>query len=151
MSLRIEKQFVHDRYELAQTLDNRWRRLQVLFGSTNMGAYAHNGNKNSAQHDEPMDVDNVKVSIKKLTANEKGKCRKEGLCFYCRKQGHIADKCPEKGQKKNVWATAVTPTTTATPLTTVAAKVAAIKNIMDGVDEDDKEEVIEGLMRADFH
>ena len=40
-----------------------------------------------------MDVDMVKLP-KKLTPEEREQCAKKGLCFHCRKSGHMASTCP---------------------------------------------------------
>ena len=41
-----------------------------------------------------MEIDEVKV--KKLNNEETAKARQNKECFNCRKQGHFANKCPEK-------------------------------------------------------
>jgi hypothetical protein len=38
---------------------------------------------------------------KKLTDEDKANMRKEGRCYYCRKVGHVALACPNKGKPKN--------------------------------------------------
>ena len=40
-----------------------------------------------------MDVDTIKLP-KKLTPEEQEQCAKKGLCFCCRKNGHMASACP---------------------------------------------------------
>ena len=40
-----------------------------------------------------MDVDVVKLP-KKLSPKEREQCAKKGLCFHCRKSGHMASICP---------------------------------------------------------
>ena len=101
-----------------------------------------------------MDVD--RVSVGKLTQQEREECRRKGLCFYCRKQGHMATQCPEKGQKQTrtratiTEVALVTPTPVATPLKGASSRVAAIKALMDEVPESEKDEVFEGLMREGF-
>ena len=40
-----------------------------------------------------MDVDAVKL-LKKLTSEEREQCAKKGLCFCCRKSGHMVSACP---------------------------------------------------------
>jgi len=39
-----------------------------------------------------MDVDAIKVS--KLTPEEQKRCQEKGLCFCCRKPGHLSNACP---------------------------------------------------------
>ena len=36
--------------------------------------------------------------MKKLTEAERKRYREQGLCFKCRKPGHIARQCPTRGQ-----------------------------------------------------
>jgi hypothetical protein len=50
-----------------------------------------------------MDVDAVRVA--KLTPDERKRCIEKGLCFRCRKSGHLSNECPhfpssgKKGKK----------------------------------------------------
>jgi hypothetical protein len=46
-----------------------------------------------------MDVD----AIRKVTEADKERYLKEGRCFECRKQGHMARKCPIRLRKKGKW------------------------------------------------
>ena len=47
-----------------------------------------------------MDINVVRLT--KLTPEERRKCAKEGLCFCCRKKGHMVSECPDmtKSPKK---------------------------------------------------
>ena len=45
-----------------------------------------------------MDVDVVRV--RKLTPEERKRCIKKGLCFRCRKPGHLSGECPSFPNKK---------------------------------------------------
>ena len=45
-----------------------------------------------------MDVDVVRV--RKLTLEERKQCIKKGLCFHCRKLGHLSGECPSFPNKK---------------------------------------------------
>jgi hypothetical protein len=47
---------------------------------------------------EPMEIDSVKVKRGPLTAEEKERRRREGLCSYCGVKGHFADSCPNKSE-----------------------------------------------------
>jgi hypothetical protein len=46
----------------------------------------------------PMDIGSVDHPPK-LTPTEREKCRKEGLCFACRKKGHTSTNCPQYPKK----------------------------------------------------
>jgi hypothetical protein len=47
---------------------------------------------------DAMDVDAVRV--RRPENEEKAKLRREGRCFLCRKQGHLARNCPDPKQKQ---------------------------------------------------
>ena len=66
--------------------------------------------------DSAMDVDVITKVYKKMTDEERAELMKKGLCFKCKKQGHLSRDCPEG--KGNTTA-AVTPNTT-TPAPTSA-------------------------------
>ena len=50
----------------------------------------------------PMEVDNVtgQSNFKKLTPEEQAQLTKEGRCFRCRLQGHMARDCPKNANRK---------------------------------------------------
>jgi hypothetical protein len=47
-----------------------------------------------------MDVDVNLVKTWPLTKEERDKLAKEGRCFHCKKQGHMARQCPDKKKKE---------------------------------------------------
>ena len=51
----------------------------------------------NSQH-VPMDVDAVTTQFTKLTPEERAQLAKEGRCFRCRLQGHMARNCPKNTQ-----------------------------------------------------
>src|ERR1700747_183573 len=55
----------------------------------------HNGRRQQHAQKDPnaMEIDAIR---KKLTPEELKKLRAEGRCFYCRKQGHMSQNCPDK-------------------------------------------------------
>ena len=71
----------------------------------------------------PMEVDGTTIPFQKLTDEERIQYRKEGRCFRCRQQGHMASRCPKNANRNtsNQTNTTVreTTTTTTTPTTTV--------------------------------
>ena len=48
-----------------------------------------------------MDVDVVRIG--KLTLEERKRCIEKGLCFHCRKTGHLSGECPAFPNKKPGW------------------------------------------------
>ena len=50
----------------------------------------------------PMEVDNItgQSNFKKLTPEERAQLTKEGRCFRCRLQGHMARDCPKNANRK---------------------------------------------------
>ena len=91
----------------------------------------------------PMEVDNTttQTSFKKLTPEERAQLTKEGRCFRCRLQGHMARDCPKNANRNsNVRETttetktpdAPTPTTTSkTPKLTRAQQIRALEEAME--------------------
>ena len=130
-------------YTLAQTLDNHERRFQAILGNT----WNYNYKANHTPAAEPMDVDRVKTAtIGRLSPAELEEYKKKGLCFYCKEQGHMKNKCPKWLKKQTkVQAVATQPKEekhVATAVTSGAsARVAAIRKIMEGAGEEEKEKV----------
>ena len=78
-----------------------------------------NTNPPSSQH-VPMDVDatTTTTQFQKLTPEECAQLAKEGRCFRCRLQGHLARNCPKNTLPQIKVREANTPEETAPPLTT---------------------------------
>ena len=73
--------------------------------------------------DNAMDVDIITKVYKKMTDEERTEFMKKGLCFKCRKQGHLSRDCPEgKGQTP---ATVTPKATAATPTPATPKKMSA--------------------------
>ena len=74
----------------------------------------------------PMEVDGTTIPFQKLTDEERIQYRKEGRCFRCCQQGHMASRCPKNENWNNAKqtttnareSTTTTPTTTTTTTTT---------------------------------
>ena len=49
----------------------------------------------------PMEVDGTTIPFQKLTDEERIQFRKEGRCFRCRQQGHMASRCPKNANRPN--------------------------------------------------
>ena len=72
--------------------------------------------------DNAMDMDVITKVYKTMTDEERAELMKKGLCFQCRKAGHLSRDCPEKKGK------AMTPqatTTTSAPIAAAPKKMMA--------------------------
>ena len=83
----------------------------------------------------PMDVDaTTTTNFKKLTPEERTQLAKEGRCFRCRLQGHVARNCPKNTNNQQTKARETTtdkPTnTTTTPKLTKAQQIHALEESM---------------------
>ena len=82
----------------------------------------------------PMDVDSTTTTnFKKLTPEECTQLAKEGRCFRCRLQGHMARNCPKNtnnNQVKTQETTTDKPTDTTTPKFTKAQQIHALEESM---------------------
>ncbi|GBE87281.1 hypothetical protein SCP_1005280 [Sparassis crispa] len=82
-------------YEYTSRFDNQWRSAQIFKRGTTTttrgkGRSVHRPYYSaSAKDPNAMDVD--RVSISRLSPDERQKRMKEGLCFLCGKKGHIAN------------------------------------------------------------
>ena len=74
-----------------------------------------------------MDVDTITKIYKSMTDEEKADLMKKGLCFQCRKGGHLSRDCPEKkGKTTTPQTTTIAPTPTpATPKKMTAKELTA--------------------------
>ena len=73
-----------------------------------------------------MDVDVITKVYKKMTDEERTELMKKGLCFKCRKQGHLSRDCPEG---KGGTTFAATPKTTAPAPTPATPKKMSAKEL----------------------
>ena len=90
---------------------------------------------NPATNIVPMDVDaTTTTNFKKLTPEERTQLAKEGRCFRCHLQGHVARNCPKNAnnpQMKVRETTTDKPTnTTTTPKLTKAQQIRALEESM---------------------
>ena len=70
-----------------------------------VGTYPHTQTRSQSNSNSsgvvPMEVDNVtgQSNFKKLTPEERAQLTKEGRCFRCRLQGHMARDCPKNSNR----------------------------------------------------
>ena len=101
----------------------------------------------------PMDVDaTTTTNFKKLTPEERTQLAKEGRCFRCRLQGHVARNCPKN---TNNTSTKVRETTTDKPTTTTTTpkltKAQQIRALEESMAEEERAEYLDARdMGQDF-
>ncbi|KAK7688456.1 hypothetical protein QCA50_007994 [Cerrena zonata] len=103
-------------YATTQRLDEDWR--------------AHSGPSNSGGSFNPGRKKMFFKRVRQLNDQEKATMMKEGKCFGCRKVGHLAKDCPDKGQK--------------------GSSVNQIRTILNGLDNVEKKETLEALENQGF-
>ena len=82
-------------YDWAARLDNNFRKMQRIFGrgqtTANKGKEEPRRRWNFQRKDpNAMDVDIITTTMNAMTVEERENFMKEGLCFRCRKPGHIS-------------------------------------------------------------
>ena len=100
-----------------------------------------------------MDVDVITKVYKTMTDEEKIELMKKGLCFWCRKTGHLSRDCPEKkGKATAPQSTAATPAPTpATPKKMTAKElITHIWSLMALLNDDKKMEFYDEAEREGF-
>ena len=60
-----------------------------------------NARTNNNNNIVPMEVNGATIPFQKLTNEECIQYRKEGRCFRCRQQGHMASRCPKNANRNN--------------------------------------------------
>ena len=80
----------------------------------------NNARPNNNNNIVPMEVDGTTIPFQKLTDEERIQYRKEGRCFRCRQQGHMASRCPKNANRNNSNQVNTTARESTTPTTTTA-------------------------------
>ena len=112
----------------------------------------------------PMEVDNAtgQTNFKKLTPEERQQLAKEGRCFRCRLQGHMARDCP-KNSNRNLNARETTtndrstkpapkePTITNTTTSTKLTRAQQIRALEEAMEDEERAEYLDARdMGSDF-
>ena len=112
----------------------------------------------------PMEVDNAtaQTNFKKLTPEERAQLAKEGRCFRCRLQGHMACDCPKNANRntqvretttndKNVEPSSKNSTTTSTPTPTKLTRAQQIRALKEAMEEEERAVYLDARdMGSDF-
>ena len=90
-----------------------------------------------------MDVDVITKVYKKMTDKERTELMRKGLCFKCKKEGHLSRDCPERKGKATAPQSATTAPTPApaTPKKMTAKELTAhIRSLTALLNEEEKTE-----------
>jgi hypothetical protein len=141
-------------YDWASWLDNNFRRMQRILKRGQMTP--NTGNRKGKeepwrrwnfQRKDPnvMDVDIITTTMNAMTVEEQEKFMREGLCFWCRKPGHISWDCPMKKGNFQILPRPSTTTTTPIPPKNMkgAELVAHIRSLTTGLDKEEMKEFMD--------
>ena len=111
-------------YRKALKVDNDYHKVQRIIkrDAPRKDEGKPRWNFRKERDDSAMDVDVITKVYKKMTDEERTELMKKGLCFKCKKQGHLSHDCPEG--KGNTTA-AITPKTAAPAPTPTPKKMTA--------------------------
>ena len=91
-------------YKKALKIDNDYHKVQRIIKRDGLkkeeGKPRWNFRKDKDEN--AMDVDVITKTYKAMTDEERTELMKKGLCFRCRKAGHLSRDCPEKKGKTTV-------------------------------------------------
>ena len=119
---------LEDWYKKALKIDNDYHKVQRIIrrDAPRKDEGKPRWSFRKEKDDNAMDVDVITRVYKKMTDEERTELMKKGLCFKCRKQGHLSRDCPEG--KGNTTA-AVTPKATTSAPTPAAPKKMTAKEL----------------------
>ena len=100
-----------------------------------------------------MDMDVITKAFKRMTDEERTELMRKGLCFRCKKEGHLSRDCPErKGKATTPQLSTSAPTPTpATPKKMTAKELTAhIRSLMALMNEEEKTEFYDEAEKEGF-
>ena len=142
-------------YKKALKIDNDYHKVQWIIKRD--GPKKEEGkprwNFQKERDENAMDIDVITKVYKTMTDKERTKLMKKGLCFWCRKLGHLSRGCPEKKGKAAVQQS--TPTistpTPATPKKMMAKELTAhIRSLMALLNDEEKMEFYDKAKKEGF-
>ena len=142
-------------YKKALKIDNDYHKVQRIIKRD--GPKKEEGkpqwNFRKEKDENTMDVNVITKVYKTMTDKEKAELMKKGLCFWCRKGGHLSWDCPEKkGKAMTSQSTAATPAPTPTipKKMTVKELTAHIRSLTALLNDDEKTEFYDEAEREGF-
>ena len=142
-------------YKKALKIDNDCHKVQWIIkrDGTKKEEGKPRWNFRKERDENAMDVDVIMKVYKTMMDEERTELMKKGLCFQCRKAGHLSWDCPEKkGETAVPQSTAATPTPTpATPKKMTAKELTAhIRSLTALLNNEEKTEFYDEAEKEGF-
>ena len=100
MNLKTSPTDLDGWYKWAKKIENTAKRTRVILGKTQQNSKTNKMSTGPCYFFPQQEHDPNAMDIDALSVEERGKLMKEGKCFCCRKTGHLAKDCPDKGDQK---------------------------------------------------
>ena len=98
-----------------------------------------------------MDVDVITKVYKRMTDEERTELMRKGLCFKCKKEGHLSRDCPERKGKATTPQLTISTPTPATPKKMTAKELMAhIRSLTALLNEEEKTEFYDEAEKEGF-
>ena len=136
-------------YKKALKIDNDYHKVQRIIrrDAPKKDEGKPRWNFRKERDDNTMDVDVITKVFKTMTEEEKKELMRKGLCFRCKKEGHLSRNCPEK---KGRTATAPAPTPTTSKKMTAKELTAHIHSLTALLNEEEKTEFYDEAEKEGF-
>ena len=138
-------------YKKALKVDNDYHKVQQIIRRDAPKKEEGKPRWNFRKDENAMDVDVITKVYKTMTDEERTDLMKKGLCFRCKKGGHLSRDCPKKkGRATTPQSTTPTPTP-ATPKKMTAKELTAhIRSLTALLNEEEKTEFYDEAEKEGF-
>ena len=141
-------------YKKALKTDNNYHKVQRILrrDGPKKEELKPRWNFRKKKDDSAMDIDVITRAYKTMTDEERTELMKKGLCFQCKKAGHLSQDCPKKKGKPTTPPTLAAPSTSSTTpkKMTVKELTAHIQGLMALLNNEEKREFYDEAKKEGF-